>query len=241
MSETWEGLLKRQEERVKAVLNLLTEAPYFYREDDENAFNFLRRHRGEFDTFFQRFFGWSLVVDGKCARVYKEKWYNSAITESNRDLFNFTRRDECLAFMMVLEFFEHQLDENSMTVEDRHNVRFCFGDLLEYCARRFREVFGENEKYSEEAIRGRVLRRVVPVLEKYRFLRKLPPPADVTIREEQTIYEALPALYHYNSSYLNKNLEELQAIIGDSGAIPEGAANTGDSDENDEDTEDNGH
>ena len=136
----WEQLLSRQAERVKTVLNLLLESPYFYKEDDELHFNFLRRHRGEFREFFSRFFGWVLVMDGKCARVYKEKWYNSRVTESQRDMFNFTRRDECIAFMLILGYLEHPLDENAMTVEDRDYLRFTFGDLLEFCSRRFREL-----------------------------------------------------------------------------------------------------
>jgi hypothetical protein len=210
----WEQLLTRQEERVRTVLNLLLEAPYFYKEDDELHFNFLRRHRREFRQFFERFFGWTLVMDGKCARIYKEKWYNRGVTESQRDLFNFTRRDECIAFMLILEFFEHQLDENSMTVEDRDYLRFTFGGLLEFCGRRFRELFrGQEEKYTDEYLRSRVLRRVMPVLDRYRFLRKIQPDKDDNIREEQTIYEALPAMYHYNSGYLNKHIGEIRNII----------------------------
>jgi hypothetical protein len=209
----WEQLLTRGNERVKAIMNMLVESPYFYKEDDEVAFNFLRRHRSEFERFFEFFFGWTLTVDGKCARVYKERWYNAAITESARDCFNFTRRDECIAFMMILEFFEHQLDENDLTVEDRDNVRFRFGDCLDFCARRFAELFeGAAEKYSPEYVRGKILRAVFPALERYRFIRKIPLPPDETITEEQTIYEALPALYHYNASYLHKHIDEVAAI-----------------------------
>lgn len=205
-------LLQRQGDRVRAVLNLLLESPYFYKTDDETAFHFLRRHRQEFSRFFEEHFGWTLILDGKCARVYKERWYNREITESNRDFFNFTRRDECIAFMMLLEFFEHALEDNGMTVEDKDNLRFRFGDLLEYATRRFREVFPGDGKYEAEYVRAKVLRQILPVLEKYRFLARIPPPSDESVSEEQTLFEALPALYHYNSAYLGKHLESIRVL-----------------------------
>ncbi len=228
--DIWKQLLERNADRVRSVCNMLLESPYFYRTDDETAFNFLRRHRGEFGAFFEAFFGWTLVIDGKCARLYKEKWYNGSITESMRDLFNFTRRDECIAFMLILEFFEHQIDENDMTVDDRDNLCFRFGDLLEFCTRRFGELIPEGrEQYSSEQVRSRILRQVFPVLERYRFLRKLPPPPGERISEEQTIYEALPAMYHYNAGYLSRHIEEIQSIYQGSTV-----AETTESDENDE-------
>lgn len=228
-------LLQRQGDRVRAVLNLLLESPYFYKTDDETAFHFLRRHRQDFSRFFEEHFGWTLIMDGKCARVYKERWYNREITESNRDFFNFTRRDECIAFMILLEFFEHQLEDNGMTVEDKDNLRFRFGDLLEYATRRFREVFPGDGKYEAEYVRGKVLRQILPVLEKYRFLNRILPPSDESVSEEQTLYEALPALYHYNSAYLGRNLESLRALAlgeqsegerreGEPGGVEESAA-----------------
>jgi hypothetical protein len=212
MSEVGIGpLMARQGDRVRAVLNLLLESPYFYKSDDENAFHFLRRHRSEFTRFFTDHFGWSLIMDGKCARVYKDRWYNREITESNRDFFNFSRRDECIGFMILLEFFEHQLEDNGMTVEDRDNLRFRFGDLLEFATRRFREVFPGEVKYEAEFVRAKVLRQILPVLERYRFLSRIPPPADESVSEEHTLFEALPALYHYNSAHLGRNLESIRA------------------------------
>ena len=221
----WNQLLSRSADRVQTVLNMLLESPYFYREDNETAFNFLKRHRTEFVSFFQSFFGWILVVDNKCARIYKEKWYNASITESNRDCFNFTKRDECIAFMMILEFFEHQLDENDMSIDEKENLRFRFGDLLEFCTRRFADLFSDNaQRYTPEYLRAQVLRRIFPVLERYRFLRKLPPPQGDQVTEEQTIYEALPAMYHYNSGYLHNHFDEIRLSV-------RGAAVAGEEDE----------
>ncbi|MDX9978704.1 MAG: DUF2398 family protein [Lentisphaeria bacterium] len=199
------NLLEDYRDRVVTALNVLVEAPYFYREDDEETFFFLRRHRRQFAAFLEQSFGWRLVLDDRCARVFKEKWHNPAITESQRDIFRFGGRDECLAFMMILEFFEHQLDENSMTVEDRDPLKFRLGDLLSFLVRRFGELFpGEAEtRYTEEAVRKSLLREVMPRLLRYRFLRRLPPPQEMgRLDEAEHIYEALPAMYHYNTTAL---------------------------------------
>ena len=208
MSNPLALLQERYPDRVRAVLNLLVEAPYFYRADQEDTFFFLRRHRAEFAAFYQDYYGWQLVMDDKCARVFKSRWYNDRITEPYRDVFGFRHRDDCVAFMVLLEFFEHQLDENALTVEDPENLRFRFGDLLVYTHRRFRELFtGETAgRYTEEFVRAAVLRRVLPILERYRLLARVPPPADLAVSESDTIYEAMPALYHYNASRLSQSV-----------------------------------
>ena len=204
MTSSFNNLLGRQPERVRAVLNLLVESPYFYRNDDEELFFFLRRYRSTFEEFYTESYGWRLLVDDKCARVFKERWYNRDITESNRDIFGFRRRDECIAFMMLLEFFEHQVEEHAVTTDKRDNLRFRFGDLLQYCQQRFVALFPDDVRYSEEHVRAKILRPIMPVLERYRLLRKLLPPADMEATAADTIFEALPALYHYNSKRLHE-------------------------------------
>ena len=93
---------------VRAALNILMESPYFYKEDDERAFLTVLRYRQSFAAFFEKFFGWTLVADAKCVRLHKPKWFNEAITVPNRDMFGFTRRDECVGFRLLLEFFERE-------------------------------------------------------------------------------------------------------------------------------------
>jgi hypothetical protein len=204
------SLLKRSSDRVQGVLNILLESPYFYADDNQEYFLFLRRHRREFSEFFKTFYGWSLIMDGKCARVYKAEWFNRAITQSNRSLFQFTKRDECLAFMVLLEFFEQQLEENGITVEDKENLRFHFGDLLEHSHKRFLEIYPDNEKrYSQEYIRSKIWKLVMPELEKHRFIKKINPPEDIDTSEQELIYEAMPALYHYNGAALSRMIPEL--------------------------------
>lgn len=208
------SLLKRHGDRVQKVLNIMIESPYFYAQDDHDSFLFLRRHRAEFVEFFKQFYGWSLLIDSKCARVYKAEWHNTAITPSNRSLFNFSKRDECLAFMILLEFFEQQLEENGMTVEDKQNLRFHFGDLLDYSHKRFTEIFPDkHEEYSQDKVRDKIWKSVMPELETHRFLTKIKPPEDLQTVTADLIYEAMPALYHYNGAALSRIIPELTQTI----------------------------
>lgn len=202
--QAFQDLLQQQPRRVQAVLNILTESPYFYRSDHDEHFLFLRRHQREFTAFFEEHFGWELMIDAKCARLYKETWYNERVTPANRDLFNFTKRDECLAFMLLLEFFERQMEEEAVGVEEPENLRFHFGDLLLFERNRFVELFPEaSENYSEEGVR-RILRQVMPQLERYRFLLRIRPPNDELIGDDDTIYECLPALWHYSVQKISR-------------------------------------
>lgn len=206
VDKSLEALLAQRQKRVQSVLNILLESSYFYRTDSEDDFLFLKRYRREFERFFERYFGWQLKCDAKCARLYKEHWYNDAVTQGSRSMFNFTRRDECIAFMLLLEFYENRLEEESIPVEDPVNLHFRYGDLLHYVRRRFVDLYPENEAtYTEEYVRANILRPVMPQLEKYRFIKKLPPPEDI-ISVEYTIYEALPALSHYSVTRLSRSI-----------------------------------
>ena len=193
---------------VRAVLNILLESPYFYKTDDERLFLVLMRYKRAFEAFFDKFFGWKLVVDGKCARLYKPKWFNEKITLPNRDMFTFTKRDECMAFLLLLEFFERECREQGVTADDRDNLRFRFGDLLEYASSRFRALMsGKEENYTDERVR-QILKGIMPQLEKYRFLHKVKPSADDSVSEIETIFECLPAMWHYQAAELAKPVTE---------------------------------
>lgn len=222
MSDSLDDLMSRNGDKVREVTNYLVESPYFYKEDNEYLFFFLRRHQKPFAKFFKSYFGWSLYIDAKCARVYKDRWHNEAIWPSHRELFTFTRRDECIGFMLLLEFFEHQIDIQGVTVDDKDNLRFRYGDLLEYTHARFQELFDGTDSassYTEEAIRARVLHAIVPKLEKYRFLRRIPPPSNEEVSLQDTLYEALPALYHYNANRLHRGIyDDIEETPADSGA-----------------------
>lgn len=187
---------------VQTALNALMESPYFYKTDDERVFLAVQRYRQAFAAFFDKFFGWTLVMDAKCARLYKPKWFNEAITPPNRDMFGFTRRDECLGFLLLLEFFEREAREQGVAADDRENLRIRFGDWLEHASARFRELLPEKrEAYTDEKVR-QILRGLMPALERYRFLRKVKPSADESVSEVETIWECLPALWHYQAAQL---------------------------------------
>ena len=187
---------------IRALLNVLMESPYFYKTDDERLFLTLMRYKKAFAAFFEKFYGWTLVMDEKCARLYKPKWYNECITPPNRDMFTFTKRDECVAFLVLLEFFEREAREQGVGVDDAENLRFRYGDLLEYAAGRFRALFPDKkENYGDERVR-QILRDIVPTLFRYRFLRKVKPSDGDGASEADTIFECLPALWHYQAAQL---------------------------------------
>lgn len=173
--------------RVQAALNVLLESPYFYKTDDEDLFIFIGRYKKEFDAFFDSHFGWQLVIDAKCARVYKPLWYNERITPSKRDMFNFTTRNDCISFMLLLEFFETKIEEEAIGIDDPENLRFRFGELLEFEHRRFQAIFPEAAAdYDDEDVR-RILRNIMPELERFRFILKIDPPADEKINPDEVI------------------------------------------------------
>jgi hypothetical protein len=196
--------------RVQRALNVLLEAPYFYRSDDADLFAFLRKNRAEFHRFYQDLYGWQLVVDARCARLFKDRWHNPALTPRQHDVFDLTRRDDCIAFLLMLEFHEHLLDEQNASIDDPDPLRFEFGTLFRFAVSRFREELGERAPGEEEV--RKILRGLVPTLLRYRFLRELQPePGEQLVDRENLIYECLPALYLYDVRALGR--PALQAAL----------------------------
>ena len=65
-----EELIDRGDEtgqRIRETLNVLLESPYFYKTDDERLFLVLTRYKRAFESFFDKFFGWTLVQCITCA------------------------------------------------------------------------------------------------------------------------------------------------------------------------------
>lgn len=183
--------------RVTALLNVLVEAPFFYREDDPELFQFLRRYRADFDRFYKELYGWELVVDARTARLYKDRWHNRALRPTQHDVFDLTRKHDCLGFLIVLEFYERLLEQQNLASDDATLPRFTFGELFEFARSRLQEELGDGAP-DDDAVR-KVLRGLWPELERYRFVREVvrdrdePEPDD-----EHVLYEALPALHHYD-------------------------------------------
>lgn len=184
--------------RVTSVLNVLVEAPYFYREDDPDLFAFLRRHRSEFERFFRELYDWELVVDARTARLYKARWHNRALKPSQHDVFDLTRRNDCIAFLLVLEFYEQLLEQANLASDDAVSPRFTFGELFEFARARFAEELPAPPV--EDEVR-KILRGLMPALVRFRFVRELPrddaAPGD-SVEDDQVLYEALPGLHHYD-------------------------------------------
>jgi hypothetical protein len=187
---------KINQDRARRVTNVLLEAPFFYRDDDEELFLFLRRNRAAFQRFFEECFGWELLVESRCARVLKASWHNPRLRPSQRDVFDLSRRDDCVAFLLVLEFYEHLLEEQNLSIDDPDLPRFYFGALFEFARERFVEELGEGAP--DEAAVKKNLRRVVELLLRYRFLRELAPEVDDHVDRDNLIYECLPGLYCYD-------------------------------------------
>jgi uncharacterized protein DUF2398 len=201
---TWFEHLNR--ERVRRVLNVLLEAPFFYRSDDPDLFAFLRKNRAELERFFHELYGWQLVCDARGARLYKERWYNPALTQRQHDVFDLARRDECIAFLLVLEFHEHLLDERNVSIEDPGPLRFEFGELHAYARARLQGELGAAAP-DDDGVR-RLLRGLMPTLLRYRFLAELEPEREDrgSVDRENLIYECLPGLYLYDVRRLDSSV-----------------------------------
>lgn len=201
MSEHFDKLSRR---KVTRALNVLVEAPFFYREDDAELFAFVRKHRAVFARFYEDLYGWEFVVDRSCARVYKTRWHNRALKPSQHDVFDLTTKNECIAFLLVLEFYEHLLEERNVAVDDPEPLRFVYGELFAFAHRRLGvELAGDAP--DEEGVR-RLLRGLFPTLLRFRFLRRLEPEPDERdgLAPEQEIYECLPALHHFDVRLLGE-------------------------------------
>ena len=106
--------------------------------------------------------------------------------------------------MLLLEFFESRTEAESVSVDDPDNYRFRFGELFEFQRDRFRELFPDAaDSYGDEEVR-RILRGVMPTLERYRFLLRIRPPADENVTSDEVIYECLPALWHYSATAVSR-------------------------------------
>ncbi len=212
---------KLQRKRVQAMLNVLFEAPFFYREDDPDLFAFLRRNRAEFTQFFDELFDMRLVIDARCARLYKTTWFNRALKPSQHDVFELTRRDECMAFLLVLEFYERLLEERNVDIDDDVPLRFEFGELFAFARDRSQQLL-RSAAPDDDGVR-RLLRDLVPTLLRYRFLREIAPDREerIGLDRDRFLYECLPALHHYDVRALGASVVRDALVVGPAAAPPE--------------------
>jgi hypothetical protein len=198
--------------RVQQVLNVLVESPFFYPADDPELFAFLVRHQGEVARFFEESFGWQLVVEARLARLYKPRWHNEALKRSQHDAFALTRKDDCVAFLLLLDFHERLLEERGASIDDEP-LRFEMGELFAHAKGRLasipREEGSEDRLALDDDGARRLFRELVPQLLRYRFLREVPrEPADDAISPDRWLYECLAGLAAYDVRVLDDRVIE---------------------------------
>ncbi len=209
MDNEYQELLAKNREMVVKINNILTESAWFYKTDDPELFYDLHHNEHAFAEFFRRNFNWELRIDAKCARLVKDRVYNAELG-SGTVMFKLRGRDEYIAFLLMIEFYEKLLSEQSLSANDRENPTFTFGEYLEHVALRMQALFPERTDIDAESIKKRTLRALMDKLIDYRFIKPLPRDTGEIVSYEQTIYEALPACYQYNPAALEKNIEEVR-------------------------------
>jgi len=215
-------------ERVRAILNCLTESTFFYREDEPDLFQYLRRNRNEFARFFDQWFGWDLHVDRKGARLFKRNTHNSALTRKQRDLFDLTRREECILFMLLLEFHELQLGALNVHPEHDEDLCFEFADFIEHAFQRFKVELGDRCPSDRDLVAS--AQSLFRELERHRFIRCIER-ADVergiTLRGGQTeraLYAFLPGIHYYDPNCLSSRVfDQAYAASTTDDATPDNA------------------
>jgi len=191
---------------VRALLNILTESPFFYRADDVDLFEYLRSHQDDFQQYFGHYFGWELYTDRRVARVVKPREHNAALRPSQRDLFDLTRRDECTAFLLLVEYYEKLLRDLNVSYDDEGSLRFLLADFVQYSLDRFKEELGD--KAPSDRVVLDACRALFPKLIRYRFIEQVE--KEDAARDEQlpggmkehVMYEFLPGIHCYRPDVL---------------------------------------
>lgn len=193
--------------RVRRVLNCLAEATFFYRGDDPDVFDYLRKHRSEFERFFAHFFEWDLHVDRKSARLFKRRQYNPALTPKQRSLFNLTRREECILFMLLLEFHEQELARQNVHYEHDEDLHFLLSDFVEHAIARYTKELGDTAPPDREIFSS--IQALFRQLERHRFI-ELVERTDTSSGEslragqaEHVLYSFLPGIHCYDPGRLS--------------------------------------
>ena len=206
---------------VRALLNILTETPFFYRGDDGDLFEYLRAHQDDFQQYLAHYFGWELYTDRRMARVVKPREYNTALRPSQRDLFDLTRRDECTVFLLLVEYYEKLLRDLNVSYDDEGSLRFLLADFVQYSLDRFKEEL--DDKAPGDRVLLDACRSLFPKLIRYRFLEQVE--KEDAARDEQlpggmrehVMYEYLPGIHCYRPDVLT--LKEVVKLYTD--AAPE--------------------
>lgn len=155
-------------EKAQRVINVLLESPFFYRDDDVDLFGLLRRRQSLFREFFDVVLGWQLYVDQQVARLIKPKTFNQKLRPNQRHVFRITGRHQYVLFMMLLEFYQHQADEQNVDLEREAELRFVLADFVDFAFRRYREELAD--KTPEETLIFKEMQSLFRKLENHRFI-----------------------------------------------------------------------
>ena len=202
------GLDKKNQEKIRSILNCLTESTFFYRTDAPELYVYLRRNAQAFKDFFQTQFGWRLYIDEQVARLIKERVYNESVRPSQRALFNLRRRDECLLFAILLEFHDYERNQQGLTAEEADSLKFYYGDYLSFAHRRATDELGENAPGFEQLQSAG--KELFAQLDRHRFIRLVErkaaerDDADAHGLREHLLYEMLPGIRCYDPTLLHQ-------------------------------------
>ena len=155
-------------EKAQRVINVLLESPFFYRDDDIDLFGLLRRRQSLFREFFEVTLGWQLYVDQQVARLIKPKTFNPRLRPNQRHVFRVTGRHHYILFMMLLEFYQHQADEQNVDLEREAELRFVLADFVDFAFKRYREELSDG--MPEETLILKEMQSLFRKLEHHRFI-----------------------------------------------------------------------
>lgn len=155
-------------EKTRRILNVLTEAPFFYRTDDVDLFGVLRRSAELFEEFFATLFGWRLHVDSQLARLIKPVTCNPRLTPRQRHVFRISGRHEYIILTLLLEFHQLQADQQNLTLDECDEVCFVLADFIEFVFSRYQEELADDSPSEDRLLE--TTRALFSKLEQHRFL-----------------------------------------------------------------------
>lgn len=192
-------------DKFQAVLNILTESPFFYADDDPVRFNILRRNEAAFKKFFEKYFDWRLYVDSKMARLIKDRNYNPALRSVHRDTFRLTGRNECLLFLILLEFYEHECNDQNYSSEDDEPLRFTYADFFAFTRRILTEQVPDKVPADREI--DAAARQLLKKLQHFRLLTVIAVSETANEQSDKNmLIEVLPGLNCYEGRKMSEAL-----------------------------------
>jgi hypothetical protein len=156
------------------------------------------------------------------ARLFKGEPANPRLPPSGRDLFHLTRRDECLLFVLLLEFHEQELSRQNLHYERDDDARFLLEDFVRFAFARARELLAERAPPDAKLVEG--ISALFAKLERHRFIAEVQreeAAAGESMPEgirEHVLYQALPGLHAYDPSAITRSVFHAAYGVREDGA-----------------------